>query len=145
MVAPLGALAFTPDGARLTSWCEDATIRFWDHHHRPRRSSLRLTHLSMGERDSVYRLVVTPDGKRVGAVEPGGVRFWDLDTHAGNGALAAADSRASARDRAQPRRPSGSRPGGDEPKIVVVDSTSGKLLTALTGFTGPNSVNRLQP
>ena len=78
--APSRRLAFTPDGMPLVSWSEDSTIRFWD---TTTGAEIRLPSFTeaWASEDSVYRLVVTPDGKRVGAPEPGGVRFWNLETH----------------------------------------------------------------
>ncbi len=78
---PIGASAFTTDGTRLASWSEDKTIRVWDIA-TGAETEPRLMHMSMGHRDSVYSLVVSPDGRRLGAVTHDGVRFWNLATRA---------------------------------------------------------------
>jgi WD40 repeat protein len=129
---PIGVLAFTRDGTALVSWAEDGTIRLWDAD--TGRLIGTLIHTSMKERDSVYSLVVTSDGERIGAVTTGGLRFWD----------------AASRRELTPLRlpiqgvrvvtcsPDGARlaAGGDDPRVAVVDAASGELITELTGFTG---------
>ena len=131
--APLGALAFTPDGSRLVSWSEDATIRFWDTT-TGAEIAPSVVHRSMG----AAGLGISP-GSHSGwqasrCAEPGGVRFWNLETH-----QEMAFVRLSIEGiRVIALSPDGRRlaAGGDESKIVIAESTSGKLLTALTGFTG---------
>jgi WD40 repeat protein/serine/threonine protein kinase len=62
----VGALAFTPDGTRLASWSHDGTIRFWDAA-TGEEIGPALNHEDMPSRDSVYSLVVSPGGRRLGA------------------------------------------------------------------------------
>jgi WD40 repeat protein/serine/threonine protein kinase len=130
---PVGALAFTADGTRLASWGEDCTIRLWDIT-TGAEIEPRLTHECMGERDSVYSLVVGPDGQRIGAVTAGGLRFWDAATGAELAPL-----RLPIRGvRVAAFSPDGTRlaAGGDEPRVVIVDAASGALVAELSGFEG---------
>ncbi len=130
---PIGALAFTPDGTRLASWGEDRTIRLWDTA-TGKEIEPRLTHHGMYHRDSVYSLVVSPDGQRLGAVTDGGVRFWDLATRAELAPLRLPIQGV----RVVAFSPDGTRlvAGGDDAKVVIVDTASGKLTAELTGFPG---------
>jgi WD40 repeat protein len=132
-IKPIGALAFTPDGTRLATWAEDLTIRIWETA-TGREIEPALKHKSMTYRDSVYSLVVSPDGKRLGAVMAGGVRFWDLATRAELETL-----RLPIRGvRVVAFSPDGTRiaAGGDDAKVVIVDATSGSLIAEFTGFKG---------
>jgi WD40 repeat protein len=88
----------------------------------------------MPQRDSVYSLVISPEGQRLGAIINQGVRFWDLATRAEQAALRLPIAGA----RVLALSPDGGRlaAGGDDSKVVVVDATSGELIAALTGFEG---------
>jgi eukaryotic-like serine/threonine-protein kinase len=129
---PVGALAFTPDGTKLASWAEDRTIRIWDTF--TGGTIACLAHESMSHRDSVYSLLISPDGKRLGAVTHDGLRFWDLATYAElpklqlplGGVRVAAQS------------PGGDllAVAGDDPKVVIARADSGLVIAELTGFTG---------
>ncbi len=131
-VQSVGALAFTPDGTLLASWAEDRTICLWDT--ATGRKIDTLAHESMKHRDSVYSLVVSPDGKRLGAVTSGGVRFWDLATHAELPRLRLPLQGV----RVVAFSPDGGRlaAGGDDPKVVIVDAASGEPIAELAGFKG---------
>ena len=130
--ATLGALAFTPDGARLASWAEDQTIRIWDTS--TGNTITCLAHESMGHRDSVYSLIVSPDGKRLGAVSRDGIRFWDLATYAERPRLRL----PLAGIRVAAFSPDGTRiaAGGDDSKVVIANAESGSVIAELTGFKG---------
>jgi RNA polymerase sigma factor (sigma-70 family) len=130
---PVGALAFTPDGTRLASWGEDRTIRVWDTA-TGEEIAPRLAHESMGQRDSAYSLIVSPDGRRLGAVAHDGVRFWDLATRAELAPLRLPIQGV----RVAAFSPDGTRivAGGDDPKVVVVDTASGALAAEISGFAG---------
>jgi WD40 repeat protein/serine/threonine protein kinase len=130
---PPGALAFTPDGARLASWADDATIRLWDTA-TGEEIGPRLIHQSMYQRDSVYSLVVSPDGRRIGAATAGGVRFWDAATRAELPPLRL----PIAGVRVVAFSPDGRRiaAGGDAAKVIIVDAASGELIAELSGFEG---------
>ena len=143
----VGALAFTPDGTRLASWAEDSTIRVWDTA-TGAESQPATKHLSMYQRDSVYSLVVSPDGKRLGAVagrdsgEQGDLPAKGrVDCALGPRRPARSCHRSTSRSmrvRVAAFSPDGRRlaAGGDDPKVVIVDAVSGELLAELTGFTG---------
>ncbi len=130
---PLGALAFSPDGTLLVSWGNEGTIRFWDTK-TGKEIGPSLVHHGMDHRDSVYSLVITPDGKRIGAVTQGGVRFWDLATRRGVATLRLPIEGV----RVVAFSPDGGRlaAGGDGASVVVVDAISGELLAEISGFTG---------
>jgi WD40 repeat protein len=133
---PIGALAFTPDpGApgRLASWAEDGTIRFWDVL-TGREIEPRLKHETMPQRDSVYSLLISPDGQRLGAVTAGGIRFWDLGTLKDLPPLKLPIGRV----RVAAFCPDGTRlaAGGDESRVVIVDSGTGELVTEISGCEG---------
>jgi WD40 repeat protein len=129
---PVGALVFTPDGTRLASWGEDKTIRIWETATGKLIDTLK--HVSMRQRDSVYSLVVSPDGLRLGAVTSGSVRFWNLATRSELTPLRLPLERA----RVVTFSPSGDRiaAGGDDPGIVILDAASEALVAELTGFAG---------
>ncbi len=129
----IGALAFSPDGALLASWGEDRTIRVWDAATGHAIHILR--HENMPMRDSVYSLVVSADGRRLGAASEHGVGFWDLVT----GAELATLHPPLAGVRVVAFSPDGGRlaaAGNDDPKVVVVDAATGELIAELTGFSG---------
>jgi WD40 repeat protein len=109
------------------------TIRLWDSA-TGEAIEPRLRHDEMPQRDSVYSLVVSPDGKRLGAVTSQQVRFWDLATRAELTPL-----RLPIRGlRVVAFSPDGGRlaGGGDDARVVIVDAASGELLAECTGFKG---------
>jgi WD40 repeat protein/serine/threonine protein kinase len=127
----IGALAFTRDG-RLASWSEDETIVLWDTD--TGHAIATLTHQSMPQRDSVYSLLVSPDGKHLSAVTDDSVRSWDLATRSELPRLTLPIHGV----RVIAYSPDGSRlaAGGDNPNVVIVDVASGDTLCELTGFSG---------
>src|SRR5262249_39581581 len=118
---PVGALAFTTEGTHLASWAEAGTSRLWDT--ATGRPIATLTHTGRGERDWAYSLVISPDGRRLGAVLDGGVRFWDLATRTEEAPLRIPLHRV----RVVGFSPDGGRlaAGGDDAKVVIVEAVSG--------------------
>jgi WD40 repeat protein len=130
---PVGALAFSPDGLCLASRGEEKVIRFWDIATGKEIGS-HIDCASMAKRDSVYGLVFSPDGKRLGAAADGGIRFWDPVTRAGLAPLGLPVRGA----RVLAFSPDGRRlaAGGDAAKVVIVDANTGALVAELNGFEG---------
>jgi WD40 repeat protein len=93
----------------------------------------RLTHHGMYHRDSVYCLVVIPDGQRLGAVTDGGVRFWELATPAELTRLRLPIQGV----RVVAISPDGTRiaSGGHDRNILIWDVASGHELVRLPGHT----------
>lgn len=88
----------------------------------------------MNQRDSVYSLIVSLDGQRLGAVADNGVRFWNIATCAEMAPLRLPISGV----RVVAFSPDGRRlaAGGDNTKVVIVDSISGTPVAELSGFPG---------
>jgi WD40 repeat protein len=70
------SVAITPDGKRILSGGQDATIRFWD------INEEKEIHKFMGHEGPVYGLKLMPDGKRLVSIADKdlAVKVWDLDT-----------------------------------------------------------------
>jgi WD40 repeat protein len=129
---PVGALAFTRDSTGLASWAEDGKIRLWDTASGLERGTL--THHTMPHRDSVYSLVMSADGQRLGAVTPGAIRFWNLATRAELPPVKLPLPSV----RVVALSPDGRRlaAGGDDPCVVIVDLASAQPIAELKGFPG---------
>ena len=69
------SLAITPDGQKIISGGQDATIRLWDF------ATGRELHKFVGHDGPVYRLVVMSDGKRLVSIADKdlAVKIWDLE------------------------------------------------------------------
>jgi WD40 repeat protein len=65
-------LAFSPDGTRLATACQDNTIRLWDIATREEVAELR------GHTDYVHAVAFSPDGTRLASASGDyTVRIWD--------------------------------------------------------------------
>jgi WD40 repeat protein len=93
-----------------------------------------IRHTNMPKRDSVYNLLVSPDGKRLGAVAGGSIALWDLATGL---RLPSIDFPLQG-IRVAAFSPDGSRlaAGGDAARVVELDAASGQLIAELSGFGG---------
>jgi len=71
------SLAITPDGQKIISGGQDATIRLWDF------KTGRELHKFVGHDGPVYRLVVMPDGKKLVSIADKdlAVKVWDLEQY----------------------------------------------------------------
>jgi WD40 repeat protein len=73
--APVKAVAFSPDGRRLASAANDATLRLWDTESGQERACLR------GHESRVWSLAFSPDGRRLASASGDKtVRLWDPET-----------------------------------------------------------------
>lgn len=71
------SLAITPNGQRIISGGQDATIRLWDF------ATGREIHKFVGHDGPVYRIVVMADGKLLVSIADKdlAVKVWDIDEH----------------------------------------------------------------
>jgi RNA polymerase sigma factor (sigma-70 family) len=75
---PVARLAFTRDGKTLVSGGYDSTIKVWDWDGNDQlRERLSIT---AGERQGVYDMALSPDGKTLVAAYDGTVGLWDVAT-----------------------------------------------------------------
>lgn len=70
----INSVAFSPDGKKLASGSNDATVRVWD------ISSESQIYLLEGHEDQVSTVAFTPDGGRLISGGHGGFRVWDIKT-----------------------------------------------------------------
>ncbi len=73
----VNSVAFSPDGARLSTASEDKTARVWD------TATGDLVHTLAGHADAVFAAPFSPDGRRIATVSADLTpRLWDSSTGA---------------------------------------------------------------
>ncbi|HEY7314413.1 MAG TPA: serine/threonine-protein kinase [Gemmataceae bacterium] len=80
--APVLFAAFSPDGKRLATACQDHVVRIWD------RDSGKVRRELFGHRTCVWSVAFSPDGRTLASAsgeweqssQSGELRVWDLDT-----------------------------------------------------------------
>ena len=70
-VAPINAVAWSPDGTRLASASSDNTVHVWDAH------TGSLLHSYTGHSSSVLAVAWSPDGRRLASASSNTVHVWD--------------------------------------------------------------------
>src|SRR5579864_7291551 len=71
----VNSVAFSPDGARLTTASEDKTARVWN------AATGELLHTLSGHEDAVFAAPFSPDGSRIATVSADLTpRLWDART-----------------------------------------------------------------
>ncbi|MGW2047871.1 WD40 domain-containing protein [Streptomyces sp. NPDC001858] len=121
------SVAFRPDGAVLATGCDDRKVRLWD------LAERRITAVLDGHTDRVYAVTFAPDGSWLASASwdgraviwRDGVAAHRLTGHTGKLWTAAA----------HPSRPLLAT-AGDDRKVRLWDTRTGRELAALTGHTG---------
>jgi WD40 repeat protein len=142
--APVGFLAYSPDGQILGTAAPDGTIRLWDPATGRQRAVLRGP---AGEMALAY----SPDGRRIGTQIGDQVHLWDTEsgrlvaTLAGQGFSYVADHAAN--DRRLPQFGSNGQflIAGRKGELCQCDAATGKLVTVLGRFNGALRVADLSP
>jgi tetratricopeptide (TPR) repeat protein len=69
---PIDSLAFSPDGSRLASACQDQTVKIWD------VASAQELRTLKGHTNVVWSVAFSPDGSRLAsASDDGTIKLWD--------------------------------------------------------------------
>jgi WD40 repeat protein/DNA-binding SARP family transcriptional activator/tRNA A-37 threonylcarbamoyl transferase component Bud32 len=111
---PANGLAFSPDGTRLAVATSEGTTRIWDLV--KQRSPERLLLATHGR--GRWDLALSPDGRRLATVGPGGIGIWDLET-----------------GRTRVTSPAGNQPPSNPDSVHLAFSPDGARLAA-GGFSG---------
>jgi WD40 repeat protein len=123
----IGDIAFSPDGSRLATSGQDATVRVWAVGLDGAQESLSLA----GHSDFVDRLAFSPDGRSLAtASSDGTARIWDISPSGNQEILTLAGHRDSRRRVAY--SPDGTRlatTGGDGQALILEAESGETLLT----------------
>ena len=122
-------VAYSPDGARMTTVSKDGTGVVWDSSTGTRVAVLR------GHQGAIFEVRYSPDGARVlTAGEDRTAKIWDANT----GRLLAESADHASEVRAIAWSPAGDRvlSGDDDGSAKISDARSGKVLAALEKHRG---------
>jgi WD40 repeat protein len=123
------AVAYTPDGRRLVSGCQDGSVWFWN------VATGTATTAREGHTGNVRGLAISPDGRlAASAGDDQVVRLWDVDTGRASRALQG----ASGRNRCVAFSPDGKMlaSAGTSRTITLWEVESGQVVRTLLGHAG---------